>query len=121
MPSVVFFREVDGSVPLIDWLERLPQLARVSCFEKLELLVHFGHQLRRPHADYLRDSIYELRARHRGVNYRLLYFFHERQVVVVSHGIIKQRSAVPAVEIERALKRKQLFEADPSEHAHRET
>ena len=32
----------------------------------------------------------------------MLYFFHGRQAVVISHGITKQESAVPPIEIERA-------------------
>jgi phage-related protein len=115
---VVFFRERSGEVPLLEWFERLPQPARIRCFEKIELLSREGHRLRRPHADYLRDGIHELRARHRGVNYRLLYFFHGRQVVVVSHGIMKQRAAVPAVEIDRASERRRRFESDPVAHTY---
>ena len=119
MRSVVFYREHSGEVPLLDWFERLAQPVRVRCFEKLELLAREGHLLRRPHADYLRDGIHELRARHRGVNYRLLYFFHGPHVVVVSHGITKQQAAVPAIEIERAAERRRRFEADPPAHTHR--
>jgi phage-related protein len=117
--SVVFYRDESGQVPFLEWFEQLPQLARVRCFEKIELLAREGHFLRRPHADYLRDGIHELRARHQGVNYRLLYFFHGQQVVVVSHGVTKQRAAVPAIEIERAAERKRRFEADPTAHTHR--
>jgi hypothetical protein len=35
--------------------------------------------LRRPHADYLEDGIYELRWRNGTVQYRILYFFHGRE------------------------------------------
>src|ERR1019366_4808136 len=55
-----------------------------------------GHELRRPIADILRDEIYELRPSHRGVQYRILYFFRDRDVVVLSHGIMK-RQKVPDV------------------------
>jgi hypothetical protein len=51
----------------------------------------------------------------------MLYFFHGRTVVVISHGIIKQHAAVPPIEIERALKRKRAFEAAPQKHTHKET
>jgi hypothetical protein len=51
----------------------------------------------------------------------MLYFFHGQAAVVISHGIMKQESAVPPIEIERARRRKETFEADPSRHTHRET
>jgi len=38
-------------------------------------LAEKGFDMRRPHADLLRDGIYELQASCAGVNYRLLYFF----------------------------------------------
>lgn len=70
--------------------------------------------------EYLRDGIYELRARVKRVQYRMLYFFHGQQVIVLTHGIIKQQAAVPAIEIERAVRRKLAFQAAPMRHTHRE-
>ena len=50
--------------------------AWANCRARIELLADLGHELRRPAADYLRDGIYELRAKQGHVQYRLLYFFH---------------------------------------------
>ena len=41
------------------------------------------------------------------------HFFHGRTAVVLSHGFLKKQSAVPPIEIERALRRKAAFVADP--------
>lgn len=115
--EVVFFREEDGSVPLVDWLAALPSVARAKCRVLLDRLEELGHEMRRPEADYLREGIYELRTKYVGVNYRMLYFFHGRTAAVVSHGVTKQQAAVPPKEIERAVLRKALFEAHPRQHA----
>lgn len=115
--KVVFFRESDGSVPLVDWLAALPSVARAKCLVRLDRLEELGHELRRPEADYLRDDIYELRAKHAGVNYRMLYFFHGRTAAVVSHGILKQQAGVPPRDIEEAALRKRLFDAHPQQHS----
>lgn len=80
-----------------------------------------GHELRRPEADYLRDGIYELRAKHLGVNYRILYFFHSGVAVVLSHGITKQASEVPPREIDLAIRRREQFAANPDRHTYEET
>lgn len=87
---------------------------------RIERLRELGHALRRPEADYLRDGIYELRAKHSGINYRMLYFFHDRTAVVLSHGIMKQAAEVPPKEIELAMRRKRIFCADPARHTHKE-
>ena len=49
------------------------------------------------------------------MQYRILYFFRDRDVVVLSHGIMK-RQKVPNVEIRRAAERKRLVLADPQRH-----
>src|SRR5947209_15872090 len=90
--KVVFFREDDGAVPVLEWLDGLPEAAQDKCRIKLERLRELGHELRRPEADYLRDGIYELRVRLSRINYRLLYFFHGRTAAVVSHGIVKEQA-----------------------------
>ena len=74
--KVVFYRETDGTVPLLDWLDALPRPAVVKCRVKLDRLKELGHELRRPEADFLRDGVSELRIRLQRINYRLLYFFH---------------------------------------------
>lgn len=88
--DLILFRESDGTVPLMDWLDGLIPKARDKRLVRLERLEEFGHELRRPGADYLEDDIYELRAKHLGVNYRMLYFFHGTKIVVVSHDFSKQ-------------------------------
>jgi phage-related protein len=52
-----------------------------------------------------------LRASDRGVHYRILYFFVGKAVVVLSHGLTKERE-VPPREIDHAVERKQMVEAD---------
>ena len=100
---LVLYRESDGNVPLLDWFDELVPKALAKCRVRLERLAELGHELRRPEADFLRDGIYELRVKHAGMNYRMLFFFHGREAVVVSHGFSKQEARVPPREIDLAL------------------
>ena len=68
---VVFFKNDDDSVPLLEWLGALEEKAVAKCLAVMELLKENGHDLRRPHADFLRDGICELRARHGKVRLRI--------------------------------------------------
>lgn len=113
--EVVFFKEEDGSVPIVDWLDGIPAKAQAKCVAKLKRLEDLGHELRRPEADLLRDGIHELRIGLHGINYRMLYFFHGRLAAVVSHGIVKER-IVPPREIDKAVERKRRFEKNPKFH-----
>ena len=56
-----------------------------------------------------------MRARLGTVNYRLLYFFHGRNVAVLAHAITKENE-IPVVEIKRAVERKIKFAARPAAH-----
>ena len=117
--DVILYREDDGTVPILDWLDELPDRVQAKCLVRIERLRQLGHELRRPEADYLRDDIYELRIGLQRVNYRMLYFFHRRTAVVLSHGLMKER-VVPPQHIDLAVERKATFEDNPERHAHRE-
>lgn len=90
---------------------------RVQARERLRLLAEHGHQLRRPYADYLEDGIYELRWHTGRVQYRILYFFHGRTMVVLAHAITKE-DVIPPADVVRAKQRKMNFYADPLTHTH---
>lgn len=121
MPETVvqFYAERRGDVPVLDWLRKLRRReprAFAKCVARIQRLAELGYELRRPEADFLREGIYELRIRHGNVNYRILYFFHGRNVALLAHGLAKEEK-VPAVDIDRALRRKQRYESDPEAHA----
>jgi phage-related protein len=115
--KVVFYKDDDNSVPVLEWLRSLQPKAQNKCVVKIERLAALGHELRRPEADYLRDKIYELRIGLQGVNYRILYFFHENKAAVLAHGIIKER-VVPPTDIDKAVERRKKFEQAPSTHSY---
>lgn len=117
--EVVFYAESDGSSPVLDWLDGLPSKVQDKCLVRIERLAELGHELRRPEADILREGIHELRASYQGAQYRILYFFN-RGLAVLVHGILKERQ-VPDIEIYRAKKRKDAYEARPDLHTYRES
>jgi hypothetical protein len=112
--EILLFEEGDA-VLFEKWLTTVPakvQTKRLAYIRRLKL---HGHELRPPIADFLRDGIYELRPSYQGVNYRILYFFSGKGIVVISHGISK-KAEVPALEIDRAIERKRKYEANPKVH-----
>jgi hypothetical protein len=120
MPAtqIRLFRNADGSTPILDWLAKIEARNRKSyekCRSYLQRLSVFGRELRRPTADYLRDGIYELRIKHLGVNYRILYGFVGPDVVLVSHGITKEKK-VPAKEIDLAAEHLTKYRKDPGKY-----
>ena len=116
--EVVLFAEANDISPIINWLDSLPSKVQDKCIVRIERLAEMGYELRRPEADYLKDDIYELRASHQGIHYRMLYFFHGK-TAVISHGLVKEKT-VPQREIDLAIRRKSIYESDPEKHTYRE-
>ena len=116
--EIKLFAEEDGGCPLLEWMDTLPVKAQDKCIVKVERLKEMGHELRRPETDFLRDKIHELRAALRGIQYRMLYFFHNKKGII-SHGLIKTGDKVPSKEINLAVNRKEKYEKDPLKHTFR--
>jgi phage-related protein len=116
--AIHLYQDDDGSVPVREWLNHLrtrDRKAYANCRAAISRLGMFGHELRRPQADYLRDGIHELRIRRGHVHYRILYFFHGRNVALLTHALTKQQE-VPASDLDRAVQRKRRYEQAPVRH-----
>jgi phage-related protein len=120
--AVYFYQDERRRAPVVEWLEALRGSDRrtyAKCVVRLRRLAEAGHELRRPEADFVREDLYELRARQGRVNYRLLYFFHGRHVAILVHALTKE-GEISAADIARALRRKATFEHDPERHMYAE-
>ncbi len=117
--TLVLVYQEEGSVPLLEWLDGLPERAQDKITARIELLAERGHELRRPHCDYLEQEVYELRVRLGHVQYRILYGFVGRNVVLLSHGCTKE-DAVPKSEIARALRNLAAYKSAPAKHTYSE-
>jgi phage-related protein len=87
-----------------------------NCLARIQQLADAGYELRRPAADFLSEGIYELRAKHINVQYRILHFFHGQNVAILAHSLIKFGAAVSQVDINRAIERRHKFERNPDLH-----
>ena len=65
----------------------------------------------------VREGIHELRIRQGTVQYRILYFSGLEREIVFVHGLRKERE-IPEMDIRRALKRKSIYETDPTRFRH---
>jgi len=82
--------------------KRLPNILHV-----LDLLEEMGPALGLPYLKKLAGTdLWEVRVRHAGSHYRLLYFAHTGRQFVVVHGFTKKIGKTPAREI-RAVRQRQ--------------
>lgn len=115
--DIIIYQEKNGEVPLLAWLDSKPSKVQDKCISKIGMLNEYGFDLRRPHCDILSDGIYELRAKHMNVHYRILYSFVGKSVVLLSHGCTK-KDKVPKADITRALRNYKNYTENPEAHTY---
>lgn len=121
--QVIFYQDENSTAPVLEWLKVLikkDHKGYANCVARIQQLASAGYELRRPAADYLRDGIYELRAKHIHIQYRILYFFDGQNIAILAHAISKDTDQVPSVDIDRAIRRKRQFEENPNVHTYQE-
>ena len=101
MYSVEFYKDKKGDCPTIDFLNKIHTKIRAKVVKWITHLQREGPNLPRPYADIVQDKIRELRVGFGSNEYRFLYFFFGKRIIV-THGFIKKTQAVPLGEIERA-------------------
>ena len=109
MHTIIFYTTRRESSPIDDFLDGLDVKARAKVSAFIDLLAHEGHRLFRPYADVVRGKIRELRIPYRTNQYRILYFFFQKDFVVLLHGFAKKTQKIPETEVKHAERNMQDF------------
>lgn len=99
--KVIFHKRPSGRCAMDEFLDELPIKAYIKLMRWIEKLEVMGPSLPRPYADVITGKIRELRMVFSSEQYRCLYFF-DGKTIVMTHAFIKKTSDVPPNEILRA-------------------
>jgi phage-related protein len=103
--SIIYYEKENGDCPVGEFIQQFDAVReRPIIYARLALLEEYGHQLKRPYADLVRDKIYELRFKISRNQIRILYFFAHGKTAILTNGFIKKTTKVPENEIERAIR-----------------
>lgn len=106
---IEFYEDQNGNCPTQEFLDGLNNQKELPyAIRHINLLKELGNNLRRPHADYLENGIYELRIPVQRKQYRILYFYFYQDKIILSHGLRKE-DKVPKANIDKALKHKEEY------------
>jgi phage-related protein len=94
-----------GGSPVDEFLDGLDKKSRAKVAAYLSLLEDEGPNLKRPYADVVRGKIRELRVHYSANQYRVLYFFHLRDQIVLVHAFSKKMQQLREKDIEIAERR----------------
>ncbi|HHT9127000.1 MAG TPA: type II toxin-antitoxin system RelE/ParE family toxin [Candidatus Brocadiia bacterium] len=109
MHTIIFYTTRRGDSPIDDFLNAMDVKARAKVNAFIDLLAHEGHKLLRPYTDIVRGKIRELRIPYRTNQYRILYFFFQKDFIVLVHGFAKKTQKIPEREIVQAERNMQDF------------
>ena len=107
--NVLYYESETGVCEVQDYLKSRKPSDKAKALAWIKLLEEQGPQLPRPYADLLRDGIHELRIKLSGDQLRVLYFFTFKDLIILTHTFVKRTSKVPAAEIEKAIRIRELF------------
>ncbi len=106
---VDFFREADGTKPVAQFIRTLPVKLKAKVVADLHLLEEYGNKAREPLSKSLGDGIFEIRSQAGNDIVRVLYFFDEGKLIIVTNGFVKKQDKTPANEIELAKARRTIY------------
>lgn len=106
--EVVFYRKLNGTVPMDEFLESLPPKPNAKVHRDLGALREEAHKLREPQSKCMGEGLSELRSRQGDDIARSFYFFFSGSRIVVTNGFVKKTRKTPRRELARAL----AFKAD---------
>ena len=101
MYEVEFYENERGACYVVEFLNELPKKIRAKVAKWIAKLEEEGPDLPRPYADLVRGKIRELRVGSGSSEYRFLYFFFGKRIII-THGFLKKTDKIPSGEIERA-------------------
>ena len=99
--KVIFYETPGGQVPIDDFLDLFQTKVRAKIIKWIQKLKQDGPNLPRPYADIIVGKVRELRIVFGSNQYRILYFFYGK-IIVLTHGFPKKTDKVPLLEIKRA-------------------
>lgn len=98
-----FYRKENGECPVEQFIDSLNMKLQAKVLRAMSMLRACGNTLREPYSKPLRDGIFELRTSFGSDTVRLLYFFSDGCLVVLTNGFVKKTQKTSQSEIETAL------------------
>jgi len=107
LANIYYFVDDDGNIPVKEFIRSLTLKEQAKIYAYIRELKKEGNNLRRPMADYLVKSIYELRSKRN----RIFYFFYLKNNAVLVHAIKKKTDIIHVNDLKLYLRRKSQIEA----------
>lgn len=109
MFTVEYYSTANGRSPVKEFIDSLPNKLNVKTLKAIHFLREYGNMINPPYSKPLGDGLFELRVEFSSDIVRIIYFYMNGKVIVLTNGFVKKQQKTPRNEIELALKRRKIF------------
>lgn len=109
MFEIVYYTTRRGDSPIKDFIGNLPLKLKLKVIRAIDYLEEHGNNIRPPYAAFLQDGIFELRVKFSSDIVRILFFFSENRIIVLTNSFVKKETKTPKEEIIRAINRRKDY------------
>ena len=102
MWNIIFYEKENGSVPVMEFLNKLTEKHHAKALRDIDVLEKYGTSLTEPHVKHIKGKLWELRIKSASDISRIFYFTHVGKNIVLLHGFVKKTQKTPNREIETA-------------------
>lgn len=110
MFDVDYYALPDGTKPVEEFIDNLPDKMRSKAFYSIAVLEEYGNALREPFSKPMGDGLFELRINFSSDITRIFYFFVTGRRIILTNGFVKKSMKTPPEEIDRARRYKADYE-----------
>ena len=107
MFQLELYETENGEQPVSDFLDSLDNKMAAKLIGLMDVLEEKGTELRLPYSKSMVDGIFELRCKQGSNITRVLYFFYEGKIIIVTNGFVKKTQKTPPKEIKLAKERRE--------------
>ena len=103
MWNIIFYEKEDGTTPIRDFLDKLPEKHHAKALRDIDVLEKYGTALTEPSVKHIKGKLWELRIKSASDISRIFYFIHVGKSIILLHGFVKKTQKTPIKEIETAI------------------
>lgn len=113
MYEVVYYRLSDGTAPVETFIDGLPNSVKARMLYSISLLETFGTKLRRPYVQDVKGGLFAIRVRFDRGEVGKIYYFQDKDRIVLTGGFFLHKSSTPKTELETARRCRADYLANP--------
>lgn len=110
--KIEYFKDKNNACPTQSFIDSLPHKAKSKVFCIFELVEELPKLSSNLFKKLKNTELWEIRVNFDKKAYRFFCFFHEGNLLIITHGIIKKSQKTPAKEIKRAQELRKDFLKD---------